>query len=96
MARKICFLTLVAMLCLLPAACGRAVPPTAEPTATPGGAGIANPAAVYCEQQGYRWEVRTAADGSQSGVCIFPDGRACDEWAFYRGECGPEQATPYP
>lgn len=92
MARKISFLTLVALLCLLPAACGRAAPPTAAP----GGAGIPNPAAAYCEQQGYRWEVRTAADGSQSGVCIFSDGRACDEWAFFRGECGPQQAVPYP
>jgi len=48
-----------------------------------------NPAALYCEQQGYTSEIRTAADGSQYGVCIFPDGSECDEWAFYRGECGP-------
>ncbi|MGC8875331.1 MAG: putative hemolysin [Chloroflexia bacterium] len=96
MIRKLSLLMLVALLCLLPAACGRATPPTSEPTATPGGAGIANPAAAYCEQQVYRWEVRTAPDGSQSGVCIFPNGHACDEWAFFRGECGPDQATPYP
>jgi putative hemolysin len=48
-----------------------------------------NPASVYCEQQGYKIEIRTAADGSQSGVCIFPDGSECDEWAYYRGECTP-------
>jgi putative hemolysin len=48
-----------------------------------------NPASVYCEQQGYRLEVRTAADGSQSGACIFPDGNECDEWAYFRGECSP-------
>ena len=49
-----------------------------------------NPASVYCEQQGYRVEIRTAADGSQSGNCIFPDGNECDEWAYFRDECGPD------
>lgn len=52
-------------------------------------ANMPNPASVYCEQNGNKLEIRTAADGSQSGVCIFPDGSTCDEWAFYRGECGP-------
>ena len=48
-----------------------------------------NPASVYCTQQGNKLEIRTAADGSQSGICVFPDGSTCDEWAYYRGECGP-------
>ena len=48
-----------------------------------------NPASVYCEQNGYELEIQTADDGSQSGICIFPDGNTCDEWAYYRGECGP-------
>jgi putative hemolysin len=47
-----------------------------------------NPASVYCEQNGNTLEIRTAADGSQSGVCVFPDGSACEEWAYFRGECG--------
>jgi putative hemolysin len=64
---------------------------TAIPPAT--SAVLPNPASVYCEQQGYRVEIRTAADGSQSGACIFPDGSECDEWAFYRGECGPSGGT---
>jgi putative hemolysin len=55
---------------------------TAEPTI-----GLANPAAVYCEEQGYTLEMRTDADGGQHSVCIFPDGSECEEWAFYRGEC---------
>jgi len=50
---------------------------------------MANPASVYCEQQGYKTEIVTAADGSQSGNCMFTDGTKCDEWAYYRGECGP-------
>ncbi len=59
-------------------------PPLAGGTAQ---AGLPNPASVFCEQQGNRLEIRTAADGSQSGVCIFADGSECDEWAFFRGEC---------
>jgi hypothetical protein len=30
-------------------------------------------------------------------VCVFPDGSTCDEWAYYRGECGPAaQKSPTP
>lgn len=50
---------------------------------------IANPASVYCEQNGNTLNIVAAADGSQSGVCVFPDGSTCDEWAYYKGECGP-------
>jgi len=52
-------------------------------------AGLPNPAAVNCLDKGYRYETRTAADGGQYGVCIFPDGSECDAWAFFRGECSP-------
>ncbi len=51
-------------------------------------AGMPNPASVYCTQKGNKLEIRTAADGSQNGICVFPDGSTCDEWAYYRGECG--------
>ena len=54
-------------------------------------AGLPNPASVYCTQGGNKLEIRTAADGSQNGVCVFPDGSACDEWAYFRGECGPRE-----
>jgi putative hemolysin len=52
-----------------------------------------NPASVYCEQNGNKLEIRTAADGGQSGICVFPDGSTCDEWAYFRGECGPAKST---
>ena len=51
--------------------------------------GLANPASVFCRKQGFRLELRTDATGSQTGICHFPDGSQCDEWAYYRGECGP-------
>jgi putative hemolysin len=58
-------------------------------------AGLPNPASVYCEQNGYEHEIPIAEDGSQGGICIFPDGSTCDEWAYFRGECGPaEQESP--
>jgi hypothetical protein len=60
-------------------------------------AGMPNPASVYCEQQGNKHELQTASDGSQNGMCVFPDGSECDEWAYFRGECGPStQASPIP
>lgn len=55
--------------------------------------GIANPASVYCEEQGYVLEMREEAAGTV-GYCLFPDGTECEEWAFYRGECAP--GTPKP
>ncbi len=61
----------------------------ASPTAKPSMAAVPNPASVYCQQQGYISEIRTAPDGSQAGVCIFPDGSECDEWAYFRSECKP-------
>lgn len=44
---------------------------------------IPNPAAVYCGEQGYEYEIRTLPDGSQYGVCIFPDGSECSAWHYY-------------
>lgn len=59
--------------------------------------GLANPASVHCRQQGNKLEIRTAADGSQTGMCVFPDGGACEEWAYFRGGCGPAlPKTPPP
>ena len=75
---------------LLLGACG-STPATSTPAA-----GMPNPASVYCEEHGGTLEIVTATDGSQSGLCHFPDGSACDEWAYYRGECGPAQLTPAP
>ena len=50
---------------------------------------LANPAAVYCSEQGTEYEIREHEDGGQYGVCIFDDGSECDAWDFFRGECAP-------
>jgi putative hemolysin len=64
--------------------------PTADPVPTNiPQADMPNPASAHCVEKGFKSEIRTATDGSQSGVCIFPDGSECDEWAYFRGECGP-------
>lgn len=78
--------------CLLSSCTPPQIPSTA--TVQPN---LPNPASAHCVEQGYRSEIRTAADGSQSGVCIFPDGSECDEWAYFRGECKPaSQTAPTP
>jgi putative hemolysin len=82
---------------LLLAACGgaKSTPGTFQsplPTATTA-AGLPNPASQFCENQGYRVEIRDEA-GGQVGYCIFSDGTECEEWAYYRSQCAP--GTPKP
>ena len=49
-----------------------------------GDTGLANPASVFCEEQGGSVEITTADDGSQSGTCVLADGTRMDEWEYYR------------
>ena len=53
-------------------------------------ANMPNPASVHCEQNGGQVELRQDATGGVIGVCVFPDGSECDEWAYFRGECKPK------
>jgi putative hemolysin len=70
--------------CLLLSACVQSIAASdrevlpENPTSEPTQANLPNPASAFCEGQGNRLEIRTAADGSQAGVCIFPDGSECD------------------
>lgn len=55
--------------------------------------GLANPAATNCARVGGQSEIRKDASGGQYGVCVFTDGRACEEWSLFRtGAC----AAPKP
>ena len=87
----------ITILLLALTACSTFQIETPEPAATGNPVlNMANPASVHCEQNGNTLEIQTAEDGSQSGVCIFPDGSTCDEWAYFRGECGPVAQSPTP
>ena len=46
--------------------------------------GMANPASVFCEQQGGRSEIRTDRNGNQYGVCHLPNGTSVEEWEYFR------------
>jgi len=52
-----------------------------------GALGMANPAAVYCRELGYEYEVVDTA-GGQDGICVLPDGSSCADWSFLEGKCG--------
>jgi putative hemolysin len=62
-------------------------PTATTPAVTTPAAGIPNPAAVYCASKNYSYEIRKNPDGSEYGVCILPDGKECDSWAYFRNEC---------
>lgn len=47
---------------------------------------LANPAAVFCVDQGASYEIRTADSGDQTGVCILPDGTEVDAWEYFRSK----------
>ncbi len=50
-------------------------------------AGMANPASVFCEEQGGSLRIVTDEVGGQYGICSLPDGTECEEWQYFRGEC---------
>jgi uncharacterized protein len=63
------------------AACGS----DAEPTGTTTDVGIANPAAVFCIEEGGTLEI-VDEDGGQLAYCNLPDGTRVEEWEYYRSQ----------
>lgn len=61
--------------------------PSAPPEAP---IGIANPAAVYCDELGYQYRIAKTAQGER-GECVLP-GYVCDDWDFLSGKCGKEHS----
>jgi dipeptidyl-peptidase-4 len=76
---------------LLLLALGSCVSPAQEPVVTTAApqstAEMANPASLYCLEQGGSLVVEERGDGGQFGVCYFEDNRQCEEWALLRGDC---------
>jgi putative hemolysin len=70
-------------------------PPSAHAPAGP--AGLANPASRHCIARGGALAIEKDGSGGEYGVCGFPDGRQCEEWAILRGVCpdGGIQVTGY-
>jgi putative hemolysin len=46
------------------------------------GAGLANPASVYCEEQGGTVRMEEGPEGTV-GICVFPDGTEVEEWEYW-------------
>ena len=61
------------------AGCGKTEAPVENPDEN---AEIANPAAVYCEENGWTLNL-------EEWLCMFADGSYCEEWSYQRWECQP-------
>jgi putative hemolysin len=60
------------------------VPNTPAPAAVDTSAiGMANPASVYCIEQGGKLETVKSTAG-EVGMCHLPDGTTVEEWEFFR------------
>ena len=74
--------------------CTQQAPPVQTPTttppvivtATPTSASIANPASVHCGEVGGTLEIKKDTAGNEYGMCTFPNGTSCEEWALFRNE----------
>jgi putative hemolysin len=53
---------------------------------------MVNPYEALCRAKNFMYDIRVNPDGSEHGVCIFPNGRACDAWDYYIGNCTDETA----
>jgi len=51
--------------------------------------GIPNPAAVYCEELGYSYNIEKTLSGER-GVCKISEGIELDGWDFFKGKVGKE------
>jgi hypothetical protein len=50
---------------------------------------MANPASVFCVEHNGTLQIIDEPEG-QRGICTLSNGTECDEWAYFRGECGKE------
>jgi len=65
---------------------------TTEETAEPV-VGMANPASVYCEEQGWTITIVKDEEGNESGICKLADGTEVEEWEYYRANHKDETET---
>jgi C1A family cysteine protease/putative hemolysin len=55
--------------------------------------GMPDPSAVYCLDLGYEYKTITRSNGSQYGICIFPDKTSCKAWDFIKGKCAKDRSV---
>ena len=65
---------------------------TTEETAEPV-VGMANPASVYCEEQGWIITIVKDEEGNESGICKLADGTEVEEREYYRANHKDEAET---
>lgn len=53
----------------------------------------ANPASVFCVDQGGEVDIVEEADG-EVGYCVLPDGTRVDEWEYYRSNAPVPASEP--
>lgn len=81
MTTRVCVLCVLVVLAVALVSCG-------DGDESDDGPGLANPASVFCEEQGGTVEIVTDAAGNQASLCRLPDGTAVDEWEYYRAQTG--------
>lgn len=69
------------------------LPTSGQPTRA---VGLPNPATITCSRAGGIPAIERGPDGAERGVCRWPSGLVCDQWAFFRGECGTPQVDRRP
>ena len=76
--------TLAASALLLSACAAPPAPSTPDKsTAAVRSVGLANPASVFCIQQGGKLRMVKTSQGEHA-MCILADGREVEEWAYFR------------
>jgi len=79
--RTLWLIALLAISGLTLTGCNKSVAPTEEIV------GMANPAAVYCEDQWGTLLPQQDEEGNQYALCMFEDGSYCEERSYFRNEC---------
>jgi uncharacterized protein len=54
---------------------------------------LANPASVFCLEQGGTLEIVSETDG-EVGYCTLPDGTRIEEWEYFRSQDPTATSTP--
>ena len=82
--------TVLILPCLLLAACA-STPGGTPSTPAPPMVGMANPASVYCIQQGGHLLPQKDNAGNEYSLCQLADGRVVEEWTLFRQQHQPPQ-----